>query len=170
MNYSKLFKFMLKKTFSVLLLLIIVGTVLVSSAQAALIPCGLNTDDPSTQGIDESQPCTICHMIIGIQRIVNYGMTLVVIAAIFAIVVAGIMYIISAGDEGLMQTAKGLLKNVLIGFALVLGAVVIVNIVMWVMAAKNDLGLTKDIPAVTGWTSWNNFSCSTASKTGTNQP
>lgn len=156
-------KTMFKKSIALLFFSIIFFANLSLSANAAgLIPCG-KTPGP---GVDASEtaPCTICHMILGIQRIVNYGMTIVTFAAILAIVIAGIMYIISAGDEGMMTSAKGLLKNVLIGFALVLGAVTIVNITMWLLAAKGTLGLEEGNASVTNFTSWTNFSCSITSQ------
>jgi hypothetical protein len=82
------------------------------------------------------------------------------------LVIAGIVYIVSAGDEGMMTTAKGLLKNAVIGFAIILGAWLIVNTVLWIIGTKEKehpeggtLGIQID--------SWNNFSCSTQSSAGT---
>lgn len=120
-------------------------------SQAALVPCGRDG-----QGM-----CTLCHLIIGIKGLIDYGMNIMVFVAIIMIVISGIIYIISSGDEGMMGTAKGLLKNTLIGFALILGAWLIVNTTMWILGTRNDLGIQKQ-----GWT---NFSCSTVSRADQNQ-
>ena len=111
-------------------------------SQAALVPCGRS-----------GQPmCTLCDFIIGIKGLIDYGFTIMVIVGLAMLVIAGIVYIVSAGNEGMMETAKSLMKNVLIGFALILGAWLIVSTVMWVMGARGDLGI--------GITSWNTFTCS----------
>jgi hypothetical protein len=49
---------------------------------------------------------------------------------------SGVMYIISAGDDGMMTSAKNFAKACLIGFAVVLGAWLIVNVTMWVISAQ----------------------------------
>lgn len=129
------------------------------SAQAALVPCGRNTGTA-----EETAPCTICHMIIGIQGIIDFGFKIFVGIGILMVVIAGIMYIISAGDSGMMDAAKGRLKNALIGFAVMLGAWLIVNTTMIIIGTQTNLGINVQ--------SWNHFSCDPVSKftpsTGTN--
>lgn len=114
-------------------------------SQAALVPCG-RTGQPV---------CTLCHLIIGIKGLIDYGFTIMVVVGLAMLVISGVVYIISAGNEGMMTTAKSLMKNVMIGFALILGAVLIVNTVMWVLGAKGTLGITR--ASVSGW---NKFECS----------
>lgn len=134
-------------------LLLIVGFYLLFPAvsQAALVPCGLSQDNPDTPGNDESQMCTLCHLVVGVKGIVDYGFRIMVIIGIMMIVVAGITYIISAGNEGMMTTAKGLLKNVLIGFSIILGAWLIINTTMLIIGARSDLGI--------GINNWYTFTC-----------
>lgn len=89
-------------------------------------------------------------------------MTFVAIAVIVAM---GIFYIVSTGDEGMMQTAKGGIKAALIGFAVMLAAWLIVNTVLNILAVKDTdpkdplFGLRKS-GAFT-------FSCDTTSSAGT---
>ena len=80
---------------------------------------------------------------------------MVITLALVAIFFSGVMYIISSGDEGMMTSAKGFLKASLIGFAVVLGGWLIVNVTMWVLGAQGDLGI--------GIEKWNKFTCNTKS-------
>lgn len=134
-NYTRIFG-------SFLLFAMIVSFIFPFSVDAALVPCGKKSD---------SGMCTLCDLIVGIKGIIDYGFKIMVIVAIAMVTIAGITYIISAGDEGMMGTAKNLLKNTLIGFAVILGAWLMINTVMWVIGTKGDLGI--------GVTGWSTFTC-----------
>lgn len=125
-----------------LLFAILASFIFPFSANAALVPCGKKGD---------SGMCTLCDLIVGIKGIMDYGFKIMVIVAIAMVTIAGIVYIISAGDEGMMSTAKHLLKNALIGFAIILGAWLMINTTMRILGAKSDLGI--------GVTGWNTFTC-----------
>lgn len=125
--------------------------------EAALIPCGRNTDDPATS-INEQAPCTLCHLIIGIKGIIDWMRTIMTAIAITVIVAMGILYIISTGNDQMMQTAKHGLTASLIGLAIILGAWLIVNFTLTLPIIKVD-GLVKK--------NWNTVSCDIASSAGT---
>ncbi|MFZ2299843.1 MAG: hypothetical protein WAW00_01760 [Candidatus Moraniibacteriota bacterium] len=135
---------------------------------AGLVPCGRSADDTTTPGTNEADRCTICHIVIGGKGIIDYGLKIMTFAAIAVIVAMGVLYIVSTGDEGMMQTAKGGLKAALIGFAVMLAAWLIVNTVLNVLAVKDTdpknplFGLRKS-GAFT-------FSCDTTSSVGTPPP
>ncbi len=127
---------------------------------------GLNLDKPTFNGIvpcgtDATGPCTLCHLIVGIQRIFLYGLYLVTTLAFVGIFVGGAMYMISAGDSGMMESAKKFIGASLIGFAIVLGAWLIVNIILNVLPTRSDLWASLQK------TNWYTFSCSTASSSTT---
>jgi len=132
---------MKKKVFTILLVAIIVTALFPSVSQAALVPCGKS----------EEAMCTLCDFIVGIKGLVDYGFKIMVVVALAMLIISGVVYVISAGNEGMMTTAKSLLKNVLIGFSIILGAWLIINTAMWVMGTKSDLGI--------GVESWNKFNC-----------
>lgn len=134
-----------KKIFFVIALSALIFPMVTSAA--GLIPCG-TTSNPN--------PCTLCHFIIGFKNLIDYGFTIVTIAAIAAIFIAGTMYIISSGNEGMMTSAKGFIKASLIGFAVVFGGWLIVNVTMQALSAKSDLGISA--------MSWNNFECDATSR------
>lgn len=119
-----------------------------------IVPCGRNEGTEA-----EKAPCTLCHLVVGFQRLVQYGMYMVVTLALVGIFCAGVMYMVSTGDEGMMTQAKGFLKVSLIGFAVVIASWLIVNVTMWALGTKGDLGI--------GVVKWNQFTCDTKSTQGT---
>ncbi|MFZ3031696.1 MAG: hypothetical protein WA082_01550 [Candidatus Moraniibacteriota bacterium] len=125
-----------------------------SDVQAAgLVPCGLNEGTPA-----EKAPCTVCHIIIGGNGVIAWGLKIMATIAIVVIFAMGVLYIVSAGDQGLMQKAKGGIWAALIGFAIMLSAWLIVNIVLAVLVDKSKepfLGLVQNGTF--------NFSCDTSS-------
>jgi len=123
-------------------------------AWTGIVPCGRNTGTAA-----EMAPCTLCHLVVGFQRLVQYGMYMVVTLALVGIFFAGVMYMVSTGDENMMTQAKGFLKVSLIGFAVVISGWLIVNVTMWVLGAKTDLGVNA--------VAWNKFTCDTKSSQGT---
>jgi preprotein translocase subunit SecG len=125
-------------------------------ADAALVPCGRTPGEGVPKA--ETSPCTLCHLFIGIHRIIEWGFKILTFVAIASLVGAGIMYIISAGNEKMMETAKNLAKHTLMGFAIVLAAWLIVNYTMILLSKKQDLGIGVD--------SWNEFNCDTSSDLG----
>lgn len=155
------YDYMKKKYISIILSATFVALAFFPSiSNAALVPCGKSTDTGN------DQMCTLCHLIIGIKGLVDYGFTIMVIVGLAMLVIAGVVYIVSAGNEGMMETAKSLMKNVLIGFALILGAWLIVTTMMWIMGTRE----TGDEGGVLGIkvTSWNTFTCSTSRPSTTN--
>jgi hypothetical protein len=102
------------------------------TSSSGIIPCG-----------GPSNPCTICYMVLTIKNVIDFGFKIFVYIGILMIVIAGIAYIISSGNSSMMETAKGFLKNAVIGFAIMLGAWLIINTVMLVLGAKTNLGITE---------------------------
>jgi len=70
-----------------------------------------------------------------------------------------ILYIVSIGNEGMMSTAKGGIKAALVGFAVMLSAWLIVNVVLTLLVNNDFLDGIKQGSAFT-------FTCDTASSTG----
>ena len=116
-----------------------------SSSNAGIVPCG-----------GESDPCTLCHLIIGIWNLIEWGKNILVTVAIVAIFISGIMYTVSTGNEKLITQAKAFLTASLVGFAITLAAWLIVDVaITWVANADPQLGIGKS--------SWHTFTCDTAS-------
>ncbi len=128
-----------------------------NAAAFGLVPCALKNDDPSTTGWDERAPCTLCHFMIGFQRIISLLRNIMTAIAIAVIVAMAIVYITSAGDEGRMSFAKEGIKWSLIGFAVILLAWVIVNFLFTLPIFANN-GLVR--------TGWDTLSCNVTSQVG----
>lgn len=142
-----------KKKFALAAIILFFFLLPVLSADAQekpIVPCG--------SGNSLSNACTLCHFIVGIKNIVDFGSKILVITAITAIFISGIMYIISSGSQEMTTRAKSFLTSSLIGFFIVLGAWLIVNTVFIVLAAKPDLDIGK--------TNWYTFTCDTQTSTG----
>ncbi|KKP79588.1 MAG: hypothetical protein UR78_C0011G0002 [Candidatus Moranbacteria bacterium GW2011_GWF2_35_39] len=136
-----------------LIFLLFVGIFLpvFSTYSAGLVPCGLNEGTP-----EEMVPCTLCHLIIGIFNIFIWFRDILITVAAVGIFIAGVMYIISSGDEEMMKRAKSFLATSLTGFTIVLGAWLIVNSVMWILSYDiKNLGIKQE--------NWYTFTCDTFS-------
>ena len=119
---------------------------------AGLVPCGLGASDP----------CTLCHLFVLIKNILDFGMGIIVTVSLLGIAIGGVMYVVSAGTPAMMTKAKSVITNVVIGFALMLGAWLLVYTTLTVLAIKSDMGIGK--------TAWNSFDCSTVSSSTTIGP
>lgn len=126
---------------------------------SGIVPCGRNCNNTETSA-DETKPCTLCHLIVGFYDLIQYGFKILVFVALVCLVIAGVMYILSAGSEEMIKTAKTFIKQVLYGFGFVLAAWLLIFVVMNYFGVKSDLGIEK----TEGWTK---FTCSTESVTGT---
>lgn len=139
--------------------LILVGLLLLLAVPVlaqGIVPCG------------HDKACTLCDLIVGIKRLFDYGIKIIAVITIACATFAGVMYVVSSGNENAMKSAKAFLSASLIGLAVVLGAWVIVNTVITVlMPTKNDLGVGKT------WSNFGNINCegsgsSSSSATSTN--
>lgn len=124
-----------------------------------LVPCGQTSDDGATS-IREDAPCTLCHLVVGGKGIIDYGLGLMTYAAIAVIVAMAILYIVSTGNQGLMETAKKGIFAALIGFGVMLGAWLLVNTMLRLLSVNTIEGLQRD-------RSMFGFTCSLQSQAGT---
>ncbi|MFA6193526.1 MAG: pilin [Parcubacteria group bacterium] len=104
-----------------------------------MVPC---TDD-----------CTLCHLVLGFKNIYDYLLVLLLSATTLVVVAAGVMYMVSSGDKGMIDKAKSALTYALTAMILALVAWLIIN------ATLSALGYTK-----VG--SWYNFTCDTVQTQG----
>ncbi len=122
-----------------------------SASAVSIVPCG-TTEHP--------EACTLCHILIGGKSIINWGTGIMVVVGLALIMIAGVIYIISVGDNNRMTTAKGMIEKVLGGLALILCGWLIVNTIIGVLA--NDtmgIGIQK--------MNWYTFNCDSRSSANT---
>jgi len=109
------------------------------SGTAGLIPCGRSCDDTDTAW-EEDQPCTLCHLILMSQLIIEFMVKLAGVAAMIAIAIGGFLYMFAAGKQGAIDTAKSMIKNVLIGFIIVFIAWALIDTVLTLFGYIDPVG------------------------------
>jgi hypothetical protein len=98
---------------------------------AGLVPCGRMRDDFSTS-IDESAPCSVCHIFVLTERIIKFLVLYIIIPfGILMIIVGGGMFLTSTGDLERIATSKKILKTAIVGLVIILSAWIIVNTVIF---------------------------------------
>ena len=150
----------MKKFLGLALLVLIVGMFVfpvVTTHAAGLVPCG--TDE-------KPEACTLCHLVVGFSELTKFFLKVLVAISLAGITISGVMYVVSAGSDKAITQAKSFLTASVIGFAVVLGAWVIVNTTMWLLATR-DVNSTSQTGAGTGVLgigieSWDKFTCSPA--------
>ena len=113
-----------------------------TSTSTGLVPCG--------HGDSPANACTLCFFIIGFKNIISFALTLLITVSLVGIFISGVMYIVSSGTA-LLEQAKKFLAASLTGFAIVLAAWLIVNVVMWAISFDTNVGIGK--------TNWYTFTC-----------
>jgi hypothetical protein len=116
----------------------------------AIVPCG--------NGSEYADRCTLCHLVVGFDGLIDYGFKIFIFVALLSITASGIFYIVSTGNQEMMGKAKGVIVNTLFGFAFVLLAWLIVNVTISVLGV--DMGLIK--PGKT----WGSFECDSNPSSG----
>ncbi|MEA1926348.1 MAG: pilin [Patescibacteria group bacterium] len=118
--------------------------------QRAIVPCGRKCDDTRTTHYDETQSCTLCHLLILIKNIFDLLFAWLIIIALIFLTISGVLYIISSGNAGLKATAKGIITKTIAGFAVFILSWLIVYTTLVFVAADDDskLGLQ---PATDAW-------------------
>ncbi len=120
--------------------------------EGGLVPCG------------HDRPCTTCDLIVGIKGVIDFLTRLMVFVGLFVITIAGVIWIVSAGDSGLISKAKSAIKNVLIGIVVVLTAWLVIVFIMGALSA-DDIEDKHGGVSLTKKSAWS-FECSTESNLG----
>jgi hypothetical protein len=96
-------------------------------------------------------------MLKGMNKIIHYLMDIAIGVALLAMAIGGVMYVVSAGDTGAIETAKGTIKNAAIGFVIIFAAYLIVNTTITYLGASSTLGMKTA-------TTWGEFDCTATNK------
>lgn len=114
-----------------------------------LVPCASSKTTGETM-------CNLCYLIVGVDNIVDYILMLLGIVGFLMLVVAGVMYIVSGGNESIISAAKKAIWSGLVGFGIVLLAWVIINTVIFYFLplSGDSIGLK-----VLGWSE---YTCETS--------
>ncbi|MBZ9571731.1 TrbC/VirB2 family protein [Patescibacteria group bacterium] len=104
-----------------------------------LVPCGRYTNDPGT-AIDESAPCTLCHLFVLFKRVVDFvTVNIIFPLAVLMFVIGGAMLLIAGGDPGKIGLGRKILKATVIGLVIILAAWLIVNTIILLLFTDDPL-------------------------------
>jgi len=106
--------------------------------------------------------CTLCDLIKGMNIIIHYLMRIAVGVALLAVAIGGVMYVVSAGDSGLIETAKSTMKNAAWGFVLIFAGFLIINTTIDYIGAKKDVN--GNLTFGMNITSWGQFDCNAGAR------
>ncbi len=95
---------------------------------------GLNTNANSI-GVSKKTPTDI------IKNVINYALAIIGFLGVLGFIISGIMYLVSAGDEGAAEKAKGYMVNSIIGVVVALLGFVIMNAVSTLLETNSTQGL-----------------------------
>jgi hypothetical protein len=115
-----------------------------------LVPCNGDTQETT---------CTICELIVGIKGIIDWFLKIVFATCILMLVVGGIMYIVSAGNQNMVSHAKSAITYALIGIIIIFTAFLLITFIMRVISVKDDGGTGGVITGLTRAGTWT-FECS----------
>jgi cytochrome bd-type quinol oxidase subunit 2 len=124
----------MKFILAIVILSLVISGLFISSVidvQAAIVPCATSTSPDM---------CTICHLAVGIWEIIDFIKNLVFITSVVIIMVAGIMYIVSTGNQQITTMAKTAIKTALIGTIVVLVSFLVITFILNAIFNTNTLG------------------------------
>ena len=117
-------------------------------AQEGIVPSGRDGDfGPDGFGS--------CELVATINNTIRFLVGITGILAVIAFLYAGFVMVASRGDAAIIQTAKNIFANVLIGFVILLSAFLVVNTIMSMLTG--DTG---------GLVNWNQVECQYAREAG----
>lgn len=117
--------------------------------EGPIVPCGLSEDDTDTTAYNETDPCTLCHLWQTISNIINFiTFDLALPAAALLFIVAGILFVVSGGDEKKLDLAKTIFKNVVIGLVIIFCSWLLIDTLVKTIAGdlQGIIGPWSDFP------------------------
>jgi len=104
-----------------------------------LVPCGRLVNDPTTP-YHENDDCTLCHLILMSQLIIEFLLRVATVVGAFFLVVAGLYYITAAGQPDKITMAKKIFEKVLVGFLIIFISWIIVDTILIMFGYIDPLG------------------------------
>jgi PKD repeat protein len=104
-----------------------------------IVPCGRTIDNPKTNW-DETAPCEFCHLILILNRVMNFLMELVAIVSLLAIIITGLLFITSAGNPEIKNKASLALKWIIIGLIIIFIAWLLIDFLLSAWGYLDPLG------------------------------
>jgi len=124
---------------AILIFLLVLFIIPQTVSAFSLVPCGRSEDDPSTPNVKEDERCTLCHIFIMLQIIIN-GISIAILAwaAIF-IVIGGITIMVAGGSPDKASQGKRMITYAIVGVVIAFGSWLIINITMNVLVDSDKM-------------------------------
>ena len=118
-----------------------------------LTVCGRYADDPTTLGIDESEPCGFCHFFSLFDRIIDWVVLKIAptIAALL-LIIGGLAVATSRGNQAQLTRGKDTIIWTLAGYAVILVGWMLVNSFFGGIGVKTWTGIGGESGTITGIT------------------
>ena len=104
-----------------------------------IVPCGRMINNPDTP-YNETDSCTLCHIFIMLQIISTFVTEIGGIIAVFFLVMGGLIYATSAGNQGRMDSGKKAITWAIFGLAIVFFAWLLITDVLSIFGYINPMG------------------------------
>jgi len=103
--------------------------------RGGLVPCGRDYDDPNTPfPMDERESCQIKHLFLLLRNILDFALWKIGTAMLVLIsIIFGALFYFSRGDQGTILKIKSFARSVVIGYALIFGAWLFINLLLAVL-------------------------------------
>jgi len=95
--------------------------------EGGIVPCGRYADDPSTEDIDESQPCGFCHFFFLFTRILGKAVAIAAVIGVLFVVFGGAAIATSRGSANQLMLGKNIIIWTFIGLAVMLIGFIVLN-------------------------------------------
>jgi len=130
---------------TLLLALVLIPFQTQAICEGPLVPCGLSEDSPNTPGINERDPCRLCHLFALLDNILRFIITcLVPIVSVLMFTIGGVLFILSQFDivsVDIFSKAKGTVTAVVIGLVIIFASWVFLNLFLSTIGVAHWTGL-----------------------------
>ncbi len=106
-----------------------------------LVPCGRLANSPPAAGepdlIDESKPCNLCAIFFMLKNIINFITTLAIGIGVFILIIAGLLYALSAGNARHIELAKSAASSVITSMIIIFIAWLLIVALLQILGYSN---------------------------------
>lgn len=119
-----------------------------------IVPCGIQSPLPT--GDPRSQPCTLCHMGIGVMNLTNYAIYVIALPVIALLVAVGGIILLTGGpSEERIKLGKRILINAIVGAVIVFLAWITVDTIIKILTGVLPFGGPSPGELSKQWGPWN---------------
>ena len=141
MKFS-IINFRFSKLLGAIVLAFLFFSLLPSYAEAGLVPCGSSVDDLNTPNVNETDPCTLCHLFILLNNIFTYFFTIILPVTATGLMVWGGFTLLTAGESKTkFEQAKNIITAAVVGLVIILASWIFLNMFLSSIGVAEWTGL-----------------------------